>query len=309
SSMAGPGRLLWTYAGPILLILGIIGNILSIIILLRKSLRRLSWSLYLVTLAISDILVLCTTTFDYWMRMWKNIHVYTFSAAGCKIENFLTYFSVHFSAWILVAVTLERLLFLYWPLRARILFTRKVAAIIIAIIAAALTLVNMHIFWNFQLTCRRRRCACRPLGDGFVWSIIDLCMSTLIPFIIIAICNGFFVKKLLFLRSTTHSTSEAYKQKARATSIMMLSITMTFIILNLPITIVICLNNTTLKEDPVLRLALGKAWVFTVFLHQLNSIVNVVLYYLSNSRFQKEVKTILCGNKVSPVSIVTTDGI
>ena len=58
----------FTYFTPVIFIVGIIGNTISLIVFLSKNMRKLSASMYLVALAISDIMSLMFYVFPEWIK-------------------------------------------------------------------------------------------------------------------------------------------------------------------------------------------------------------------------------------------------
>ncbi|WAR07712.1 hypothetical protein MAR_017670 [Mya arenaria] len=59
--------LLWRTVPPIILVVGICGNILTILVLTRPASRKSSTAVYLIALAIADTVVLNTGLLRYWI--------------------------------------------------------------------------------------------------------------------------------------------------------------------------------------------------------------------------------------------------
>jgi hypothetical protein len=64
---------------------------------------------------------------------------------------FLVHFSIEFSAWLIVAVTIERFLAVWFPLKASTMCNLSRAKFITLIVAVIFMLVNSHIFWTAEL--------------------------------------------------------------------------------------------------------------------------------------------------------------
>ena len=94
---------------PILFILvGTVGNLLSVYVVLRSKLRRHSTFIYLAFLSIVDLVVLYTFCVNFILHAWFNIDLQRVSLIACKIFSFSIYFSPQMSAWILTAVSIDR---------------------------------------------------------------------------------------------------------------------------------------------------------------------------------------------------------
>ncbi|CAH1785695.1 unnamed protein product [Owenia fusiformis] len=289
---------LWLYGGITLVLLGLLGNIFSIIVLSRKRLRKSSWSLYLTVLAVSDIIILITTSLDWWFQTLTGKFFGDLSEPGCKIEAFATYFSTHYAAWIMAAVAGERIIFIYFPHHAKRLCTRTVARTTCGILGLIFTLCNLHFFWTIGIVCDGAFCYCYFIISFPEWSKIDLILSSVLPFFLIAICNALFIKRMMSLYSGPN-TSRA--RRLKSTIVMMMSITIAFIFLTLPVAILIVIADSSSTyyqdTDPEINTAFSVA----MFLHQFNSVINFGLYFLTNERFKNEVKCML-GLKITHLS-------
>ena len=101
------GRKLFLVISPILLSLGGIGNAICIIVLARKS-KNNPTIMYLCLLAVFDMLVLYTGLLRNYLKMSLNFDIRSYSSFNCKVHLFLTYTFMQISAYILVAVTINR---------------------------------------------------------------------------------------------------------------------------------------------------------------------------------------------------------
>ena len=100
----------WTLqAGtPIILVVGLIGNILSLIVLKSRRYRHKSYSHYLSCLAVFDSLVLVN---KYLVRVYELVDLQsTFGSAACRLDNFVGHVCYLMSGWIVVCITVERYL-------------------------------------------------------------------------------------------------------------------------------------------------------------------------------------------------------
>ncbi len=114
-------QLIFRYVAPVLIFVGVGGNMLSLAVLQSKYFRRAPSSFVLSILALVDSGVLLTGLFRHWIRgitsgrldiRWINLFT-------CKTHYFFTYFTRQLSSWTLVLVTVERLMSVVIPLKAR----------------------------------------------------------------------------------------------------------------------------------------------------------------------------------------------
>ncbi len=144
---------------PILLIvIGTVGNLLSVIILLNKENRRTSTNIYLIFLCLMDTISL---------YQWNlNNMVYTFTSGQqtvwgnsvflCKLSEFFSFYTLHTSAMFLTFVELDRA-----SLLRSVWYKRKIARPRIALIFCAIILLILFILNGFLF------------GLGFEYSTYD----------------------------------------------------------------------------------------------------------------------------------------
>ena len=96
------------YTPPVLLLVGTVGNILSFVILMTKTMRTFSTYLYLAVLSLTDILVLYAGLLRGWVGELSAYDVRDQSDWSCKLINVLGYTVSDYSVWLIIAVTAER---------------------------------------------------------------------------------------------------------------------------------------------------------------------------------------------------------
>jgi len=131
---------------PILfMFVGTAGNLLSVYVVLRSKLRRHSTFIYLAFLSIIDLAVLYTFCVNFILHAWFNIDLQQVSLIACKIYSFSIYFFPQTSAWILTAVSIDRVFALTRAVRK----TRKTRQTYIILISIFLILLLLNIQFLF----------------------------------------------------------------------------------------------------------------------------------------------------------------
>ncbi|XP_018649529.1 putative g-protein coupled receptor fragment [Schistosoma mansoni] len=115
------------YISPVLVLFGVFGNMSAFYLFLtHKPWNR--FSIYVITLAISDSLVLITNTFlddflgrglYYITNQSIIIKLDTFSLLSCQLMELIGTWFVFNSGCLLVAFSIDRVNCLYWPLKCR----------------------------------------------------------------------------------------------------------------------------------------------------------------------------------------------
>ncbi len=100
--------------------IGLMGNILSFCVLMRKEIRKTSTAIYLIALCITDTLCLLEAPMIDMIlasELFLRWHWPVQNTLSCKFYNFLYFLNPHMSAWCLVSVTIERVIVIYFPHR------------------------------------------------------------------------------------------------------------------------------------------------------------------------------------------------
>ncbi|ELT90788.1 hypothetical protein CAPTEDRAFT_89893, partial [Capitella teleta] len=108
-----------------LAVLGVFTNILSFIAMLQPEIRHKTTSAYLAALSLSDIVCLVFFT----LRIWYNYTPY------CHVNSYLRSAAITYSGLLIVAVSFERVIAVWLPLKASSWLTRKRSLIGIALMA------------------------------------------------------------------------------------------------------------------------------------------------------------------------------
>ena len=102
---------------PVIVLMGTVGNTLSFCVLVRRHMRSTPMYFYLTLLAVADTFVLYVSAFKVWIRALTQFEVLHISNFGCKLFMFILLCSFYMSAWLVVLVTLDRFLVVWFPFR------------------------------------------------------------------------------------------------------------------------------------------------------------------------------------------------
>ena len=293
------------YATPFIIFIGTIGNILAILVFSQKSLRGKSTSIFLIGLGVTDTVVLNLGLMPWWVGNVTGREVRTYADAICKIENFFSYAPIHSSAWILVAVTLERVIAVCLPMKARELVTPRRALISLVVIVVVISGVNAHLLWTNRLETNADgniECIVDPLHWNFVREIfiwIDLFIASYIPFTIMLVCNAAIIFKLVKakLKRKANMNIKDDSSKMSSVTIMLLTLNFVFLLTTSPIVIFLALKEV-FKGDKSPQ-AMARYWMVYVIVGLLsytNSALNFYMYCLSGAKFRRDLMSLFCKN-------------
>ncbi|XP_053687630.1 growth hormone secretagogue receptor type 1-like [Sabethes cyaneus] len=187
------GDFLTFYYTPALVVVGSIGNILSVLVFFNTRLKKLSSSYYLAALGISDTCFLLGL-FVTWLSFFQ-IHIYT-REVYCQMFTFSSGLCSFLSVWYVVAFTFERFIVVLYPLKRQSWCTVRRAKLVIV----SLTLLGgLHsapyiLFAGPQFSERNNSTICDVREEYkpqmIVFNYVDTVIVFLVPFTIILVLNS-----------------------------------------------------------------------------------------------------------------------
>lgn len=273
------------YVPIVWLMLGIVGNFLSLVIMTRPTMRRQSTSLYLSALALADTACLVFISVGLWHS----------KEPFCHINGWLMSGSVTCSGLLILVVTFERVVVVWFPLKAGVWLRRKWARVWVA--AVAILSYGMYIPRLIYASKSDLR-YCDPIVKyQNIYYIQLIVFYSVVPVSCLIILNTAVVAKLnmrsTLLQDTTHHHGSKSSEVRKATW-MVVTVSMTYICLTLSTMTSVLYTKVTdrpIFSDPDRELLWG---VTRYNLIMLNHCVNFWLYVLASSKFRQCLKELLC---------------
>ena len=303
--------MLWKILPPIIMTWGITGNILSIIILFRLARRSsiTSTTLYLTALALSDIMILLCGPLRNWINQIWEKDVRYYSEASCKSQLFFTYFSIHLSSWLLVAITMERVISVVFPHKVRTRCTPRIATIIIVVILIVIGGFSLIHPIIQGLVTSRSGTQCTPRTEEYtefrdniyVW--MDFCLSLGAPFLFLLIGNIIIIIQLTQSKRTqsrmnaSRGEGKRSGRDTRSLSILLISLSAIFLLTMTPVNVFAIAYRYKFEEIKKIKDPYKQWYDFQYLLYQqaivnlvgyTNASFNFILYVLTGSKFRKE---------------------
>ncbi|XP_060591697.1 probable G-protein coupled receptor 139 [Ruditapes philippinarum] len=303
---------------PILLGIGIIGNILSVIVLAQASTRKTSTGFMLMFLTVTDTLILINSVLVRWLSHMFEINLRTSSNGACKFHVFLSYFLFQLSPWILVLVTVERVFSVRFPHRVRDVFTRRKVFLGLFVLVLVIAGLNAHLIYGYEHVYndlyQSFDCIVISKHEDFMfkyWTWIDFVLAFAVPFSVL-LCGNIMVIHTLqssqkFRKAstvTTHNGQElrghSYRRENRTAS----HFTSTAVVLNIAFSSLVSPFSIfaigqpywfpveTITPERIANLMLTGT-IFLMLLHT-NSAINFVLYIFCGSKFRRDLKNLFC---------------
>ena len=123
----------------LLFLVGVTGNLLTVMVMCTKYFRRMAISVTLTALALSDLIFsLMFPLNKLFIRDWFGMDVRSLSSAGCKVFFWVFRMSKMTSSWFVVLISLERFIATAFPLKAKAISTKLSNAICVGMIYVSL---------------------------------------------------------------------------------------------------------------------------------------------------------------------------
>lgn len=199
------------FASSIAILIGLVGNLLTIFVFGQKKARINSSHVYLLVLAINDSFFLVIHFFEDTIRTYLDIYkdqapscllsllnITDHHEATCKMINYLRNFLRFSSAYIVVAFTIQRLSIVYKPLSPRFK-TKKSAWNTVKLISFISLLLNSWAPFLFEIQTKdsERYCDIIKMYKKlyFKLNIVYTSLIMSLPILIIVTCNSLIIFK------------------------------------------------------------------------------------------------------------------
>lgn len=190
---------IYTFYLPAIVIAGLVGNILSAIVMLQKQNRRIFCFVYMTFLALADSFALLTLFSLYFTEFAVPSRD---SLASCKVRILAAVWFPFISTYLLLASTFDRVIAISRPLRAKGWCTPKKANITALVIAIATAFFKMPYYWLVVVVDFEDQTTCHMLfhaNPGLAWTFyywVNTVISAHIPFLSLLTMNCIIIRQI-----------------------------------------------------------------------------------------------------------------
>ncbi|OWF36492.1 FMRFamide receptor [Mizuhopecten yessoensis] len=289
---------------PIISSLGIVGNIVSFVVLFQLS-KSSSFYLYLAFLALSDMASLVFGGIFQWMRI---VGFFQLSRSGsqffCSVDFSCTLIFMQLYSWITVAVTIDRSIAVCHPFHVNQYCTRKRALIYIGVtflIIAALNLPIICLKWDDE----NSSCVMPEFANVYCFkysTYIEMFVYILIPVLLICIFNSLIARGLIISANKRRSLTSGNENNSCSTPIKndstkktittLFAVTAFYISAILPLLVYFIQEMVNGVENTFLNLIHLPIVAETCTL--LNHSMNLLLYGFTGQGFREKFASMLC---------------
>uniref|UniRef100_A0A3B3ILX0 Growth hormone secretagogue receptor type 1 n=1 Tax=Oryzias latipes TaxID=8090 RepID=A0A3B3ILX0_ORYLA len=266
-----------------LMLFGLLGNILTILVVWLRPHMRSSTYLYLSSMAISDLLILLLLPLDLY-KLWRP-RPWPLGDLACKLTMFLSECCTFCTILHITFLSLERYVAVCWPITAKTLVTRRRTRAIIgclwlgAAVSAApvLLMVGVEDIGGDEADRRECRCTQYAISSGLLSAMMILSnLYFLVPLSILGLVYS-LIGRTLWLRPKSSRKEQGHRNTVKMLGVIVLA----FVLCWLPFHV----------GRTIFSLSLGSYFnLVSSVLFYLSAAINPLLYNLMSARYRLAVR-------------------
>ena len=273
---------------PIVCFLGLSANIVGVIVMSQKSMRS-STTVFLIALAIADLIKILNDTLYFVTVLLRESSSVTGRNTFIAIYPYAHYIfnaSMTCSAWINVAVAVERYIFVCHGPKAKLLTTINRATFISLAISVASIVISIPYAFRYEsseISDRNKTKYSLVIsalwkGDnfGYIFNWFHYAFRSIIPISLLVVASILIVRGLRKCRF-----------RKRRISLCVLFVIVAFVVCVFPDTILSTFFKTGYYEASYLAKGIREITDFLLLLH---TVINFILYSIFNKQFSKHTK-------------------
>ncbi|XP_069610590.1 growth hormone secretagogue receptor type 1-like [Ranitomeya imitator] len=286
----------------VLFLLGVTGNLVTILIYKRYKDMRSTVNMYLSSMAVSDILIFLGLPSDLY-RIWK-YKPYIFGNFLCKFLVYLSETCTYCTILHITTVSVERYLAICYPLKAKIMITKKRVKIIIIFLWILALITAGPVLFLFGVEHRNgtepeetKECKYTEHAalNGFLG--VMAWVSTIyffIPVFFLTLLYGLICRKLWKNKHGVQGPIAANRGKQHKQTVKMLAVVvLSFVLCWLPFHIGRILFAWTGLEVVILYHLTQYLNLLSMVLFYLNASINPMLYNIMSQKYRAAMSKIL----------------
>ena len=284
---------------PLLLVAGICGNSLTIMVTTGRHYRRSSHSLYLTAMAVADIMFLLAYTLTKTqIHDLFGLDIRSVTIPGCKFFYFFYRATRTVSSSLVVLIAIERFIVVWFPLRAKLLSTRRAAmTAIICVIVGCSIISGVR---TLTVNVKNEKClpvVMTPYNKRIkeVCSAVGMTLRTIIPAVTLLLLTPLIVVKLFHQRYLRRKMSNInHPDETYHVTLMLVSVIIAFYILIMPF----CIGKHLLLYANINIVSSSLTWARNMnelqqICEQINCVINFLLYVMVSASFRQHFYAII----------------
>jgi uncharacterized membrane protein YgcG len=323
---------------PLILLVGVPGNVLAIVVIKSKRFTGKSYIHYLTSLAVFDLLVLVlkyVRRVDSLLEALGLAGIFArYDATACKLHNFGEHLCYLMSSWLVLCMTLERFVAVVLPFHRDKLCKPRSAVITIILVFMLLAysqVFRLVIIENNGYSCTAPERYLKLYVTMHIY-MYQLALLFMVPASLVLVFNVTILYKIRKLRQhymrrgIMHSSSQQHHHHSSSsssgggggggggpqynvntrTTCMLLAVSFTYVVTMFPLALLSMILHVASRLNP----SLARFMIFRLndvryvceLVSEMNYVVNFYIYVLSSAKFRYQLKYIMARRYTSKSS-------
>ena len=294
------------YWFPVLIQIGLVGNTLSFLVMIKSNNRKMSTCVYMAAISINDNIMMYMCCHDY---LVSAVHIHNWSPLECKFLAFVALFALQNGTFQVLSMTLDKYIAIKWPHKAATYSTPRRARIISVSVYVCALIYNIPHFYLSSVLDNHNQCSAISSLFSRVYSWFNFALNAVFPITLLTHMNYVIADAVRQSRKMFGSTGDIttgtvdkgmeMRQKNLKTAenqltIMLLLVTTLFLILVCPTYFRFIYLSFAKRDTPLGYARVMFIYQVTAKLYISNSGINFFLYCISGQKFRNDLKETLC---------------
>ncbi|XP_067848379.1 motilin receptor-like [Heptranchias perlo] len=290
-----------------LFIIGVTGNTLTILIIRRCKDMKTTTNLYLSNMAVSDLLIFFCLPFDLY-RLWK-FKPWLFGNFLCKFYQYINEGCSYATILHITALSIERYLAICFPLKTKVLITKRRVKCVIALLWALALLSAGPFFFlvrvEYDMCTHSEYAVSSGILDIMIW------VSTIyffFPMFCLTFLYGFIGRKLWKSKDKIKGPNAANREKYHKQTVKILVVVvLAFVVCWLPFHVGRKVFSNNSKSGGVDMFHFSQYFnLVCMLLFYLSASINPILYNLMSKKYRTAAHKLLFTRQARPWSFSST---
>uniref|UniRef100_UPI0037E90F16 cysteinyl leukotriene receptor 1-like n=1 Tax=Semicossyphus pulcher TaxID=241346 RepID=UPI0037E90F16 len=278
----------------IITVLGLVGNGFALVVLIRTNRQSSPFHIYMLNLAVSDLL--CVMTLPLRVLYYVNKGQWNYGDFLCRISSYALYVNLYCSIYFMATMSVTRFLAIVFPVQNLQLVTENRARLVCVGVWVFICLSSSPFLMSgqqFDPATNKTKCFEPPKKGKAVQKLVmlnylSLVVGFVLPFLVILLCYAAIVHTLV---SRTHA---ARRQRGAGTKAirMIVIVLLTFLVSFMPYHVQRTIHLYSLSWTCSEQVAMQKSVVVTLCLAAANSCFDPLLYFFSGEGFRRRLSSL-----------------
>uniref|UniRef100_A0A3P8PC76 G-protein coupled receptors family 1 profile domain-containing protein n=1 Tax=Astatotilapia calliptera TaxID=8154 RepID=A0A3P8PC76_ASTCA len=280
-----------------LMLFGLLGNILTILVVWLRPHMRTSTYLYLSSMAVSDLLILLLLPLDLY-KLWRP-RPWPLGDLACKLTMFLSECCTFCTILHITFLSLERYLAVCWPITAKTVVTRRRTRAIIGCLWLSAAVSAAPVLVMVGVEDRECRCTHFAISSGLLSAMMILSnLYFLVPLCILGVVYS-LIGRTLWLRPKSSRRDQSHRNTVKMLGVIVLAFVLCWLPFHVGRTIFslsLVFSDTYAPPDTHLYFLYYLSQYFNLVssvLFYLSAAVNPLLYNLMSARYRHAVRSLI----------------